>query len=113
MQVVVNLLSNAVKFVPATTGAVSVSVSVADGMVRVAVADNGPGLTEEECRSVFEKFRQGGNTLTNKPQGTGLGLPISRQIVEHFGGKLSVESAPGAGATFIFTIPAQGSDAQR
>ena len=113
MQVVVNLLSNAVKFVPATTGAVSVSVSVADGMVRVAVADNGPGLTEEECRSVFEKFRQGGNTLTNKPQGTGLGLPISRQIVEHFGGKLSVESAPGAGATFIFMIPAQGSDAQR
>ncbi len=113
MQVVVNLLSNAVKFVAAQAGVVRVEVSAGQGMVRVAVADNGPGLTEPECRSVFEKFRQGGNTLTDKPQGTGLGLPISRQIVEHFGGKLSVESAPGAGATFIFTVPAQGSEAQR
>ncbi len=113
MQVVVNLLSNAVKFVAAQAGVVKVEVSAGQGMVRVAVADNGPGLTEPECRSVFEKFRQGGNTLTDKPQGTGLGLPISRQIVEHFGGKLSVESAPGAGATFIFTVPAQGSEAQR
>ncbi|MFV0372246.1 MAG: ATP-binding protein [Azonexus sp.] len=117
MQVVVNLLSNAVKFVAAQAGVVRVDVrgevSAGQGMVRVAVADNGPGLTEPECRSVFEKFRQGGNTLTDKPQGTGLGLPISRQIVEHFGGKLSVESAPGAGATFIFTVPAQGSEAQR
>ncbi|WP_415034116.1 ATP-binding protein [Azonexus sp.] len=112
MQVVVNLLSNAVKFVAAQNGVVEVDVRADKGMVRVAVADNGPGLTAEECRSVFEKFRQGGNTLTDKPQGTGLGLPISRQIVEHFGGKLSVESAPGAGATFVFTIPAEVSEAQ-
>lgn len=104
-QVIVNLLSNAVKFVPAGQGRVAVSVQCEAGAIRVAVADNGPGLTAEECDVIFEKFRQGGNTMTDKPQGTGLGLPISRQIVEYFGGKLWVESAPGAGATFIFTVP--------
>jgi Na+/proline symporter/nitrogen-specific signal transduction histidine kinase len=105
MQVLINLLSNAVKFVPGGTGRVRVSVGVAAGMVRVEVADNGPGLTAEECEVIFEKFRQGGNTMTDKPKGTGLGLPISRQIIEYFGGKLWVESSPGAGARFIFTVP--------
>lgn len=105
MQVVVNLLSNAVKFVRGGEGKVSVQVCSRGDAIRVAVADNGPGLTAEECSQVFEKFRQGGNTMTDKPQGTGLGLPISRQIVEYFGGKLWVESTPDAGATFIFTVP--------
>ena len=105
MQVMVNLLSNAVKFVPGGKGRVKVSLALAEGCVQVAVADNGPGLTAEECLTVFEKFRQGGNTMTDKPQGTGLGLPISRQIIEHFGGKLWVQSAPGEGATFRFTVP--------
>jgi signal transduction histidine kinase len=73
--------------------------------VKVVVADNGPGLTAEESSVIFEKFRQGGNTMTDKPQGTGLGLPISRQIVEYFGGNLWVESKPGEGARFIFTVP--------
>ncbi|MGG6495702.1 UNVERIFIED_CONTAM: ATP-binding protein, partial [Bacteroidetes bacterium 56_B9] len=91
-QVLINLLSNAVKFVPAQTGRVHVRVGVDGNMVRVEVSDNGPGLTTEECDVIFEKFRQGGNTLTDKPQGTGLGLPISRQIIEYFGGKLWVES---------------------
>jgi len=105
MQVTINLLSNAVKFAPDRDGRVRVTVGVEDGRARVAVADNGPGLTAAECGIVFEKFRQGGNTLTAKPQGTGLGLPISRQIVEYFGGNLWVESRPGAGACFIFTVP--------
>ncbi len=105
MQVVVNLLSNAVKFVAPASGSVSVVVAREKNLLQVSVADNGPGLTAEECGVIFEKFRQGGNTMTDKPQGTGLGLPISRQIVEYFGGKLWVESAPGAGATFIFTVP--------
>jgi Na+/proline symporter/nitrogen-specific signal transduction histidine kinase len=104
-QVLINLLSNAVKFVPGGSGCVRVSVGIAEGMVRVEVADNGPGLTTEECDVIFEKFRQGGNTMTDKPKGTGLGLPISRQIIEYFGGKLWVESSPGAGARFIFTVP--------
>ena len=104
-QVMVNLLSNAVKFVPGDTGRVAVRVGTDAREARVEVADNGPGLTAGELSVVFEKFRQGGNTMTDKPQGTGLGLPISRQIVEYFGGNLWVESQPGAGAKFIFTVP--------
>ena len=104
-QVLVNLLSNAVKFAPGERGEVRVRVTRNDYEARVEVIDNGPGLTAGECAVIFEKFRQGGDTLTAKPQGTGLGLPISRQIVEHFGGKLWVESRPGAGASFIFTVP--------
>jgi len=104
-QVMINLLSNAVKFVPGASGRVRVRVAADDTEVRVEVEDNGPGLTAEECQVIFEKFRQGGNTMTDKPQGTGLGLPISRQIVEYFGGNLWVESRPGAGAKFIFTVP--------
>lgn len=110
-QVLVNLLSNAVKFVPEGAGCVWVTVRADDTAVRVSVADNGPGLTGEECKMIFEKFRQGGDTMTSKPQGTGLGLPISRQIVEYFGGKLWVDSSPGNGATFIFTVPHSVPDA--
>jgi signal transduction histidine kinase len=109
-QVMINLLSNAVKFVPGGSGRVVVRVSSSADLVRIEVQDNGPGLTSEECIVIFEKFRQGGNTLTDKPQGTGLGLPISRQIVEYFGGNLWVESAPGAGANFIFTVPLPAPD---
>jgi hypothetical protein len=105
MQVMINLLSNAVKFVSGDGGRVWVKVAAEAGRVRVVVADNGPGLTAEECSVIFEKFRQGGNTMTDKPQGTGLGLPISRQIVEYFGGNLWAESLPGEGASFIFTVP--------
>jgi len=104
-QVMINLLSNAVKFVPGATGRVKVRVTADARQVRVEVEDNGPGLSAEESLVIFEKFRQGGNAMTDKPQGTGLGLPISRQIVEYFGGNLWVESRPGAGAKFIFTVP--------
>ena len=105
MQVMLNLLSNAVKFVAPGDGRVSVSLVAAPDGLRVDVCDNGPGLTPEEQGIVFEKFRQGGNTMTDKPQGTGLGLPISRQIIEHYGGRLWVDSAAGAGATFSFLLP--------
>jgi len=104
-QVMINLLSNAVKFVPGETGLVMVRVGDDGREARVEVEDNGPGLTAEESLVIFERFRQGGNTMTDKPQGTGLGLPISRQIIEYFGGNLWVESRPGAGAKFIFTVP--------
>ncbi|MCK6393996.1 sensor histidine kinase [Zoogloea sp.] len=105
IQVMLNLLSNAVKFVDAGRGQVWVSLAGTEEGLRVDVRDNGPGLTPEEQRVVFEKFRQGGNTMTDKPQGTGLGLPISRQIVEHYGGRLWVESAAGEGACFSFLMP--------
>lgn len=104
-QVMINLLSNAQKFVAADSGRVKVSVGRKDGQARVAVRDNGPGIPPEDHAMIFEKFRQGGSVLTDKPQGTGLGLPISRQIIEYFGGKLWVESAAGDGAEFIFVLP--------
>jgi Na+/proline symporter/nitrogen-specific signal transduction histidine kinase len=103
-QVLLNLLSNAAKFVPMPGGRVDVSLSSDDTGVTVAVRDNGPGVTAEQQALIFEKFRQGGDAA-NRPQGTGLGLPISRQIVEHFGGKLWLESQPGQGVAFCFYLP--------
>ncbi|MBP8923667.1 MAG: HAMP domain-containing histidine kinase, partial [Thauera sp.] len=104
LQVMLNLLSNAAKFVPSGAGRVDVSLRCDDGRVRVDVKDNGPGIALEQQRVVFQKFRQGGDERS-RPQGTGLGLPISRQIVEHFGGRLWLESMPGQGATFSFELP--------
>ena len=105
VQVMLNLLSNAVKFCPPGSGRVRIVVEPRDGVVRVDVSDNGPGIADEDQDVIFEKFRQGGDTRTNRPSGTGLGLPISRQIVDHLGGRLWVESTPGQGATFSFELP--------
>jgi Na+/proline symporter/nitrogen-specific signal transduction histidine kinase len=105
VQVILNLLSNAVKFCPPGTGRVQLTVAAQDATVRVDVHDNGPGIPVEDQAIIFEKFRQGGDTRTNRPAGTGLGLPISRRIVDHLGGRLWVDSEPGAGATFSFTLP--------
>jgi len=105
LQVLINLLSNAAKFVPADAGHVTVDLTVRGNAVQVQVIDNGPGISAQDQQVIFEKFGQAGDTMTGKPQGTGLGLPISRQIIEHFGGKLWVESAPGEGATFGFELP--------
>ena len=103
IQVLINLLSNAVKFTPA--GRVTVTADQRDGDVEVAVADTGVGIAPEDHAAVFEEFRQAGDTLTDKPRGTGLGLPISRQIVEHHGGRMWLESAIGSGSTFRFSLP--------
>jgi len=105
MQVVINLLSNAVKFSPRGTGRVEVRISAAGDAVRVDVKDNGPGIAPADQDTIFEKFRQASDTLTGKPTGSGLGLPISRRIVERFGGRLWVESVRGQGATFSFVLP--------
>ncbi|MDQ2962636.1 MAG: sensor histidine kinase [Pseudomonadota bacterium] len=105
IQVLLNLLSNAAKFCQSGTGRVEVALHRLNGFFQVDIVDNGRGVAPEEQELIFEKFRQAGDTLTDKPQGTGLGLPISRQIVEHFGGKLWVRSTPGRGATFSFTLP--------
>ena len=81
--------------------------------MRVSVSDNGPGIHAEDQEVIFEKFRQGAGTadvLTDKPQGTGLGLPISRQIIEYFNGRIWVESTPGTGARFVFTLPRHAGD---
>jgi Na+/proline symporter/signal transduction histidine kinase len=104
-QVLLNLLSNAVKFCEGGSGRVDVSLHEDPRWLRVDVRDNGPGISADDQDTIFEKFRQVGDTLTDKPQGTGLGLHICRQIVERHGGRLWVESRPGAGARFSFTLP--------
>jgi signal transduction histidine kinase len=103
-QVLLNLLSNAAKFVPQSSGRIGVSLRNDDSGVTVAVQDNGPGVAPLQQALIFDKFRQGGDAA-NRPQGTGLGLPISRQIVEHFGGRLWLESSPPNGACFLFFLP--------
>jgi Na+/proline symporter/nitrogen-specific signal transduction histidine kinase len=106
MQVMLNLLSNAVKFCDERSGRVEVRLIERHGMVRVEVEDNGIGISPEDQRVIFDKFRQVGDTLTQKPAGTGLGLAICRQIIAHFGGHLSVESELGRGSVFSFSLPA-------
>ncbi len=105
VQVLINLLSNAVKFVAPHEGRFSVRLLVEPDALRVVVDDNGPGVARDEQPMIFEKFRQGGNPTTGKPAGTGIGLPISRQIIDHFRGRLWVESEAGRGASFQFTLP--------
>jgi Na+/proline symporter/nitrogen-specific signal transduction histidine kinase len=107
IQVVLNLLSNAVKFVRPGEGRVAVALEVTGRGVCVSVTDNGPGIRPEDQQAIFEKFRQGGDTMTSKPAGTGLGLPISRHIVEQYGGRIWVESEPGHGARFSFLLPTE------
>jgi len=105
IQVVVNLLSNAAKFTRGPDRRVSVEVAIEPDALRVSVADNGPGIPWGERERIFEKFQQAGESPTDKPAGTGLGLPICRQIVTHFGGRIWVETDTGKGANFQFTVP--------
>jgi len=101
-QVVFNLLSNAVKFTP-SGGRVDVSTRLEDGQVEVAVADTGPGIAAEDLEPIFEEFEQVSDG--RQAEGTGLGLPLSRKLVELHGGSLRAESTPGHGSTFRFTLP--------
>ena len=106
IQVVINLLSNAVKFTD--KGKVVIEASLDNGQIMVEVQDTGIGIADDEKHKVFERFRQAGDTLTDKPKGTGLGLPICREIIEHHGGIIWMKSEPGIGSTFFFSIPAVG-----
>jgi len=107
LQVLLNLLSNAAKFVPDSGGRVTLRLWADAAAAHVEVQDNGLGVPAAQQQLVFEKFRQGGDPA-HRPQGTGLGLPISRQIVEHFGGRMWLRSDPGQGACFGFDLPWQG-----
>jgi signal transduction histidine kinase len=101
-QIVFNLLSNAVKFTPAG-GRVDISARLEDGHAEVTVADTGRGIAAADLEAIFEEFEQA--TAGKQAEGTGLGLPLSRKLVELHGGRLWVESEPGHGSTFRFTLP--------
>ncbi|OUL28743.1 PAS domain S-box protein [Nostoc sp. 106C] len=103
LQVLINLISNAVKFTK--SGSVTCRIKQRNDGVCISIIDTGIGIALEDQPKVFEKFRQVGDTLTDKPKGTGLGLPICKQIVDHHGGRIWVESEPGKGSTFSFLIP--------
>lgn len=103
IQVIINLISNAVKFTD--SGEVICRAKRTDNEVTISIIDRGIGIAQADRAKVFERFKQVGDTLTDKPKGTGLGLPISKQIVEHHGGKIWVESELGKGSNFSFTLP--------
>ena len=102
-QVLLNLVGNALKFTEA--GEVRVKAGLKDGDFIVSVADTGPGISASDQERIFEAFQQVDTSLTRRKGGTGLGLSIARRIVELHGGRLWVESAPGKGSTFSFTVP--------
>jgi signal transduction histidine kinase len=104
-QVIFNLLSNAVKFTPAG-GAVDVRATHVDGEVTVAVADTGPGIAPEYHERIFEEFQQA-EAGVGQREGTGLGLALSKRLVELHGGRIWVDSDVGKGSTFVFTLPAR------
>lgn len=101
-QVITNLLNNALKFTE--TGRISLAAVRDRDEVLISVADTGIGIAAADLERVFDRFHQVGPTLTGKPRGSGLGLTICREIVEHHGGRIWVDSEPGTGSTFTFSV---------
>jgi PAS domain S-box-containing protein len=103
-QILYNLLSNAAKFT-ADSGRIDVSANIDRNFAQISVQDNGIGIAKEYHESVFEMFHQVGEMAVGTREGTGLGLAISKRLVEEHGGRIWVESEPGKGSRFTFTIP--------
>ncbi len=103
-QVLDNLVSNAIKYSP-NGGAITIGGRMNNGSVTVFVKDQGVGMSDADQERIFERFYRVDGTLSRKTQGTGLGLYLAKAIVEAHGGRIWVESAPGKGATFFFTLP--------
>ena len=103
-QVVTNLLSNAIKFSP-QGGVIHIAAALWEGAVRVSVRDHGEGIAPQNLPKLFRKFSQIDSSATRRAGGAGLGLVICKGIVEQHGGRIWVESTPGEGSTFQFTLP--------
>ncbi len=103
IQVMINLLSNALKFTE--KGYIACKAELKNNEILVSIEDTGTGIPASDINKIFEKFKQVGDIMRDKPKGTGLGLPISKQIIEAHGGKIWVESQVGKGSVFYFTIP--------
>jgi two-component system, NarL family, sensor histidine kinase BarA len=104
-QILYNLLSNATKFTDQEGEIKIVAKMLDEKTVRIAVSDNGPGITEENKDKIFEKFRQADGSITRQGMGTGLGLAISKELANLLAGSLSMESKVGKGSTFYLDIP--------
>jgi signal transduction histidine kinase/putative methionine-R-sulfoxide reductase with GAF domain len=102
-QVLINLVGNAIKFTDA--GEVAIKAEANNGSFYVSVRDTGPGISAADQAKLFQEFQQADNAITRKKGGTGLGLAISKRIIEMHGGQIWVESQPGRGSTFTFTLP--------
>ena len=107
-----NLISNAVKFCPDKGGWIRIHLTRKGRYAQVDVADNGSGIAEEDKGLVFDRFWQIRHTAGGRPKGSGLGLAIARQIVEMHEGRIWVESPPGQGAVFSFTLPLRSAEAK-
>lgn len=105
IQVLSNLINNSLKFTHENGEVIVISGEYDKDFLKISVKDTGVGIREEDLEKVFEKFKQSENILTRESGGTGLGLPICKNIVEYYGGELWVESEYGKGSEFIFTIP--------
>jgi signal transduction histidine kinase len=103
-QLLDNLVSNAIKFTPGG-GRVSVTLGVTGDTIRIGVSDTGIGISETERERLFERFFRSQSALEAQIQGTGLGLYISKAIVDAHGGRIGVESVPGSGTTFVVELP--------
>ncbi len=102
-QVLTNLVSNAIKFTP--EGSVAIRARVLGSLAEIAVVDTGIGIAHEAQDRIFDEFRQADDTIAAKYGGSGLGLSIARQLIELQGGQMGVESSPGHGSRFWFTLP--------
>jgi signal transduction histidine kinase len=111
VQILLNLMGNAVKFT--NSGTVKLVLEDAGENVYFAVEDTGIGIHEKDIPIIFEQFRQIDGSLTRKAGGTGLGMPISKSLVELHGGEMAVQSTPGVGSVFSFTLPKQKPFTQR
>jgi len=106
VQVMVNLISNAVKFCDSDQGMIVVRLRAVDHHLRVEVQDNGIGIKPEDQAKVFEPFRQIKNPTLGRPTGTGIGLTITKRIIDFHHGRIWVDSEPGKGTIFAFELPA-------
>lgn len=108
-QIIFNLLQNAVKYTP--DGKITIDASVKNGTAHISIEDTGVGMNQETIKTIFESYKQGPDGESMMEGGFGLGLNISKKLVELHGGTINVQSTPGLGSTFTFSLPLAGSQA--
>src|SRR5205085_8980851 len=111
-QVLFNLATNAIKFTPAGGSVRIAARDVGDG-VEIAVSDTGVGISAADQSRLFREFTQVDGSLTRRHEGTGLGLALTKRLVELHGGRIAVRSAPGAGSTFTVCLPVAAASGQQ